>query len=39
MLRWAVIAAAGAIASRVIGLPGEIAAVAAAGVDSLFVEK
>jgi hypothetical protein len=39
MLRWAVIAAAGAIASRVIGLPGEIAGVAAAGVDSLFVEK
>jgi hypothetical protein len=38
-LRWAVIAAAGAIASRVAGIPGEIGVAALAGVDSLFVEK
>jgi hypothetical protein len=38
-LRWSVIAAAGAIASRVAGIPGEIGVAALAGVDSLFVEK
>jgi hypothetical protein len=38
-LRWAILATAGAIASRQAGVLGEIATAAAAGIDSVFLEK
>jgi hypothetical protein len=38
-LRWAILTAAAAVASRQAGVLGEIAAAAAAGIDSLFLDK
>jgi hypothetical protein len=38
-LKWAILATAGAIASRQAGVLGEIATAAAGGIDSLFLEK
>jgi hypothetical protein len=39
VLRWATLATAGAVASRQVGVLGEVAAAAAAGIDGIFLEK